>query len=144
MASITWCSHDFSYCPLGKSVRGCGIRNSNTQHHLRSHGNNQYRREFVRVTHELRLPSVWVLQAGRPQAILIECASSKVPNSQMINQRRYAGCAESVVDVYDGDVGRAGVQHAQQSGNAAEGCAIADAGGDSEHRGVDHSGDHGG
>jgi hypothetical protein len=44
------------------------------------------------------------------------------------------GRAEAVVDVDDGDVGRAGVEHAEQCGDAAEGCAIADAGGHSDDR----------
>ena len=39
------------------------------------------------------------------------------------------GGAEAVVDVDDGDVGRAGVEHAEQRGDSAEGCAVADAGG---------------
>ena len=53
---------------------------------------------------------------------------------QVIDQRSDAGRAEAVVDVDHGDIRRAGVQHAQQRGHAAERSAIADAGGNRQHR----------
>ena len=61
----------------------------------------------------------------------------------MIDERSDASGAEAVVDVDDGDIGRAGVQHTEQSGNSTERRAIADAGGDCQHWGVDQAGDDG-
>ena len=45
-----------------------------------------------------------------------------------------AGSAEAVVDVDDGDVGGAGIEHAEERGYAAEARAVADAGWHGNHR----------
>ncbi len=45
-----------------------------------------------------------------------------------------AGSTEAVVDVDDGDVGCAGIEHAKQRGYPAEAGAVADAGGHGNHR----------
>ena len=42
---------------------------------------------------------------------------------------------KAIVDIDDGDIGRAGVEHAKQGGDAAEGCAVADTGGHGNDRG---------
>jgi len=53
-------------------------------------------------------------------------------------------CAEAVVDIDDGDVGRAGIQHTQQGSDAFEGGAVADAGGDSDDGNRDQAADDAG
>src|SRR5690242_13808178 len=50
------------------------------------------------------------------------------------DQRGVDGGAEAIVDVDYGDVGRAGVEHAEHCGKAAEGCSVAHACGHSNNR----------
>src|ERR1700722_15595565 len=63
---------------------------------------------------------------------------------EMVDERGDAGCAEAVVDVDYRDVGGTGVQHAEERGDSAERCAVADAGGDGEDGSMDKSADDGG
>ena len=51
---------------------------------------------------------------------------------EAVDARGDAGGAEAVVDIDDGDVGSAGVEHAEESGNSTEAGAVADAGGDGD------------
>src|SRR2546422_915452 len=57
----------------------------------------------------------------------------------MIDAARSGGRAESVVDVDDGDAGRAGAQHGEQGGQAPERRPVADAGGPRDDRHLDES-----
>src|SRR6185503_17977703 len=54
------------------------------------------------------------------------------------------GGAIAVVDIDHGDSRRAGVEHGQERGDAAEGSAVADAGGHRDHRPVHQSRHHAG
>jgi len=58
----------------------------------------------------------------------------RVTGLQAVNARGDAGGSETVVDVDDGDVGGATIEHAEERGDAAEAGAVADAGGNSDHR----------
>jgi len=49
------------------------------------------------------------------------------------------GCAEAVVDVDDGDVGGAGVEHAEEGGGSVEAGSVADGGGDGDDGGSDEA-----
>ena len=51
------------------------------------------------------------------------------------------GCSESVVDVDHGYSASAAVEHPEESGEAAEVCAVSDAGGDGDDGATDESGD---
>jgi len=51
------------------------------------------------------------------------------------------GGAEAVIDVDDGDVGRAGVEHAEESCGSGEGGSIADGGGHGEDGDADQAAD---
>src|SRR5258708_8056356 len=55
-----------------------------------------------------------------------------------------AGGAETVVDVDDGDVGGATIEHPEERGDAAEACAVADARGNSNDRRGDEAADDAG
>lgn len=54
------------------------------------------------------------------------------------------GGSEAVVDVDYGDIGRAGVKHAEQSCGSVERCSVAYGGGDGEDRDSDEASDDGG
>jgi hypothetical protein len=54
------------------------------------------------------------------------------------------GGAEAVVDVDDGDVGGAGVEHAEEGGGAVKAGTVADGGGDGDDRDADEAADDGG
>ncbi len=62
--------------------------------------------------------------------------------SQAVDAGGDAGGAEAVVDIHDGDVRGAGIQHTQQRGDAAEAGAVADAGGNGDHRRTDKAADN--
>src|SRR6266851_7728752 len=51
------------------------------------------------------------------------------------------GCAEAVVDVDDGDVRRAGVEHAEEGCGAGEGGSVADRGRDGDDGDADEAAD---
>src|SRR5208282_2145318 len=70
--------------------------------------------------------------AGRPRAAVPTRAVAA--ESAAVDERGDVACAESVINVYDADVGGAGVHHSQQSGQALEGRAIAYAGRNRNHR----------
>lgn len=53
-----------------------------------------------------------------------------------------AGGSKAVVNVDDGDVGSAGIEHAEKRGNPTEAGAVADAGGHGNHRSGDQAADH--
>ena len=53
---------------------------------------------------------------------------------QVIDAGGYAGSAEAVVYVDDGDIGGAAVEHAKEGGYAVEAGAVAYAGGDGDYR----------
>ena len=52
----------------------------------------------------------------------------------MVDAGGYTGGAEAVVYVYDGDVGRAAIQHSQEGGDPLETGAVTHAGGDGDNR----------
>ena len=52
--------------------------------------------------------------------MLRACGSKIRKYSKMVDEGRDGCGTEAVVDVDDGDAGRAGVQHAEQRGNSAE------------------------
>ena len=54
--------------------------------------------------------------------------------SAAVDERGDVACTEAVINVYYADVGGAGVHHSEESGQAFEGCAVTDAGGDGYHR----------
>jgi hypothetical protein len=67
------------------------------------------------------------------------------PNqSEAVDAGGDAGGAETVVDIDDGDVGGATVEHAEERGDAAEAGAVADAGGDGNDRRGDEATDDAG
>src|SRR5580704_3156624 len=68
----------------------------------------------------------------------------RVTGLQAVNARGDAGGSETVVDVDDGDVGGATVEHAEERGDASEAGAIADAGGDGDDRHGDEAADDAG
>src|SRR6266516_2172071 len=68
----------------------------------------------------------------------------RIYTSDSVDAGGHAGGAEAVVDVDDGDVGGATVEHAEESGDAAEACAIADAGGNGDDRHGDEAADDAG
>lgn len=57
----------------------------------------------------------------------------------MVDAGGYAGGAEAVVYVYDGHVGGAAVQHAEERGDSVEAGAVAYAGGDGDDRNGDEA-----
>src|ERR1017187_2507108 len=63
---------------------------------------------------------------------------------QTVNQAGHVAGAEAVVDVHHRDVRGATVEHAEQGGEAVETGAIADAGGDGDHRAGNHAAHHAG
>src|SRR5512146_1085041 len=65
-------------------------------------------------------------------------------NLQPIDHGGDVSGAEPVVDVHDSHVGSAGVYHAEQRRQSAEGCAIANAGGNGDDRYADEAADDAG
>ena len=57
------------------------------------------------------------------------------------DERGGVGGAEAVVDVDYGDVGGAGVEHAEERGGPVEGGAVADGGGDGDDGDADEAAD---
>src|SRR5690242_17935177 len=61
-----------------------------------------------------------------------------------IHQAGGVTCAESVIDIHDGDVASTTVQHPQEGREALEAGSIADAGGHGDHGHGDQAADHAG
>jgi len=55
---------------------------------------------------------------------------------QAINQTGNVACAKTVIDIDHGYAARAAVEHTEKRREAAKTCAVADAGGDGDHRDV--------
>ena len=60
------------------------------------------------------------------------------------DQRSGVGCAEAIIDVDDGNVGRAGVEHAEESGGSGEGGSVSDGGGYCDDGNSDETADYAG
>src|SRR5262245_48471000 len=59
-----------------------------------------------------------------------------------IDQAGHNGSAKAIIDVDDGHVGRATIEHAEQGGDAVKACAVADACRNGDYRYGDESSDH--
>jgi len=70
----------------------------------------------------------------------IGCANSVQP----VDQRRDVSGSEAIIDIDDADVRGAGVEHAEQRCHPFERCAIANAGGNGDHRNSDETSDDAG
>ncbi len=64
--------------------------------------------------------------------------------SQAVNQRCHVACSESVIDVHDSDVGRAGIHHAEQGRESFKCGTITDAGRHGDNRNANKAADDAG
>src|ERR1035438_6564024 len=109
---------------------------------MKAHRLNEGRREDMAYCGDD--PQLGVGWGREPGAVQGTAPLRTRPSLQAVDEAGNVAGAEAVIDVYHRDIAGTTVEHAEQGGEAVEARAIADAGGDGDHRAGNHAAHHAG